>query len=335
MKRNLNKSYLTILVISLFLISPSVGLTTMSDAGQGGMIEKVEKAILKASEMFEQGNIKKGKPYTIDISPEIKLSFSEETFDKDIEKAFKILDQMVIKKKTEKTNRTVFVPEQGSSIPDSQTPSPQGQADDRINAIMQAEKQTDKGLPQPEGKIPPEYSVYKNYQQARQEKVLSENKSAEADMQAVIAERQAAAQNLQRKREREQQLQAQATKWQDQLDKQASASARAAAAWEAEHSFGAYAKRFLGMVIQTSVGALTGGFLGTVSTNLANQAVKKMFPDASTNPVSQATAAGTSAAITNTATGIGQTATTSIGGSFTNQNQSQNQPQNQVAEPAY
>jgi len=36
---------------------------------------------------------------------------------------------------------------------------------------------------------------------------------------------------------------------------------------EREHSVGAHAMRFLGLVIQTSVGAFTGGLLGTVATN--------------------------------------------------------------------
>ncbi|MBI5199267.1 MAG: hypothetical protein HZA09_04535 [Nitrospirae bacterium] len=309
MKRNLNRSYLTILALCLFLISYSISFAMMSEKGEAGITERVEKAILKASEMYEQGKIKKGKPYTVEVSMEIGKKSSEETFDKDVDNAFKTLDRLMKEKTGKKEAVAVPVPE-----------------NDRIGALKQAEKRMDKGSPHPAGdKMSSEYSVYKNYQQLRQERMSNENKVAEADMQAVIAERQAAAQDLQRKREREQQLQAQAMKWQEQMDKQASASASAAAQWEAEHSFGAYAKKFLGVVVQTAVGSFTGGFLGTLSTNFANHAVKKLFPNVDTSTLSQAAAAGTSSAITGTAGSVGQTATSSVTGSITGQGQQQSQ----------
>jgi hypothetical protein len=97
--------------------------------------------------------------------------------------------------------------------------------------------------------------------------------SAEADMQAVIAERQAAAVEQQMRRERRQQLQAQAMEWQAQLDQGAAESARAAAEWQREHSFGAYARRFLATTIQTGVGAFSSTFFGGIGAELANRAV--------------------------------------------------------------
>jgi len=179
---------------------------------------------------------------------------------------------------------------------------------DRLTALMQAERQTAHAVPSGQAAtIPLEYSVYKNYRQSRSARIQEDDKMIDAEKQAIVAERQAAAQSQQRKREREQQLQGQATAWQAELDKQAKASSAAALQWAEEHSFGAYAKRFLGMVVQTSVGAFTGGFLGTLSTNLANKAVSNLFPDASTNIYTQAAAAGTSSAITQTGTTVGQT----------------------------
>lgn len=189
-----------------------------------------------------------------------------------------------------------------------------GTGADRVSALIRAEKQAATDEPAAGEPPPPDYSVYTRYGQARQERLLSESKAAEAEMQATIAERQAAAQEAQGRRARKQELQAQAAKWQEELDKQASASAQAAQAWEQEHSFGAYAKRFLGMVIQTSVGAFTGGLLGTVSMNLANQAVKTLFPDASSSRAQQALAAGTTSAITGTAGSLGQAATSAATG---------------------
>jgi hypothetical protein len=93
-------------------------------------------------------------------------------------------------------------------------------------------------------------------------------------MQAVIAERQAAAVEQQMREERRQQLQAEAMEWQAQLDQGAAESARAAAEWQREHSFGAYARRFLATTIQTGAGAFSATFFGGIGAQLADRAVK-------------------------------------------------------------
>lgn len=322
MIKRLNRVLLINLIVVSFLIFPSVSLSSqVQEKGLESMIERVEKAITKASDMFEHGQLQKGSPYIVSISQEIELSFSEATFEADIEKAFKILEQLMAKKNTLEGELTTATHGQGQYPPQSRAISPQGQSSDRLNALIQSEKETSKGIPPSDEKLNLEYSVHKSYQQTRQAKLQDEDKEAEADRQIIIAERQQAAQRMQMKREREQQLQAQASKWQDELDKQAKTSAQAALQWEKEHSFGAYAKKFLGMVIQTSVGAFTGGLLGTVSTNLANKAVSKLFPNVDTSTLSQAAAAGTSSAITGTASSIGQTASQAATSSITGQNQ--------------
>ena len=104
-------------------------------------------------------------------------------------------------------------------------------------------------------------------------RIRQQDAAAEADMQAVIAERQAAAVEQQMKRERRQQLQGQAMEWQAQLDQGAAESARAAAEWQREHSFGAYARRFLATTIQTGAGAFSSTFFGGIGAELANRAV--------------------------------------------------------------
>ena len=276
--------------------------------------ENIEKAILHASTLNEQGKIQKGSPLVVPVASDLRLTFTAENFDADLDKAFQLLDRLMTQAKAEKSQAAPARPRpspsppvQAAAPPAPPVSSAPVQAPDRLTALRQSEKQTAQAAPtRQEAGIPLEYSVYKNYQNTRQGRMQEEEKSIEAEKQVVIAERQAAAQNQQRKRERDQQLQAQATAWQGELDKQAKASAAAALQWEQEHSFGAYVKRFLGMVVQTSVGAFTGGLLGTISTNLANQAVTQLFPAASTNIYSQAAAAGTSAAITQTGTAVGQ-----------------------------
>jgi hypothetical protein len=295
---------LLFLIPAWMLLGWWVGVVLAAPAPEGSTkatVEKIEKAILQASELQEQGKLQKGRPLVVPISPEIRLVFTAENFNADLNQAFKVLDQVMSRAKTEGPQLLTPAPPQAKGSPRS---APQ----DRLSALRDSEQQTTQAASG--GKETPlakDFSVYKNYRDNRQARAQEEGKVIEAEKQAVLAERQAAAQNQQRKRERDQQLQAQATAWQGELDKQAKASAGATLQWEQEHSFGAYVKRFLGVVVQTSVGAFTGGFLGTLSTNLANQAVGSLFPSAQPNVYTQGLAAGTSAAITQTGTTVGQT----------------------------
>jgi len=307
--------FLLLLLIGLMAGGPA---TASQTAGGTATVvaANVEKAILQASEWHEQGKIPKGRPLVIPVASDFQLVFSAENFDADLDRAFRVLDQIMTRAKAERGTPagTRVVP--ASAQPGQKTASaphiaaaPAGPppAADRLTALMQAERQTAHAAPSGQATgIPLEYSVYKNYRQSRTTRIQEDDKIIEAEKQAVIAERQASAQSQLRKRERDQQLQAQATAWQSELDKQAKASSMAALQWEQEHSFGAYAKRFLGMVVQTSVGAFTGGFLGVLSTNLANKAVSNLFPDAYPNIYTQAAAAGTSSAISQTGTTVGQ-----------------------------
>ena len=320
--RRRNSSVIAASAFLLFLLLPATAATGSSDPGLAG---RIEKAIVEAADLFDQGKIVAGRPHAVDVAPGIQLTFSRETFERDMETAFLVLEMAMSRKGKE------------SPVPhaDATRPLPPPTASpDRMSALMSAEKETAK-TPRGDAQIPANYSMHRNYQQARQARIQSEEKEIEAERQLVLAERAAAAQNLQKKREREAAIQAQSAKWQDELDRQAKVSSQAAAQWESEHSFGAYAKRFLGVVVQTSVGAFTGAFLGTVATNLADKAVKKFFPGASTSSstTTQAAAAGTSAAITSTATAAGPAAASGIAGQGQSQQQSQGQPQ--PATPSY
>lgn len=318
--RNRNNPLIAASFSLLFLLLPAEAALGISDPGLTG---RIETAITEAADLFEQGKILKGRPHVVDVAPGVQLTFSQETFERDMETAFLILEMAMTRRSKDASKSPADAPRSGMA--------PE-QPRDRMSALMSAERETSK-TPRGDAQIPAEYSMHKNYQQMRQARTQAEEKEIEAERQIVLAERAAAAQNLQRKREREAALQTQAAKWQDEMDRQAKVSAQAAAQWEAEHSFGAYAKRFLGVVVQTSVGAFTGAFLGTVATNLADKAVKKFFPGASTSTASQAAAAGTSAAITSTATAAGQAAVSGISGQ--GQNQPQAQTQTQGSAPSY
>ena len=294
----------------------AVGQATAAPAADPpgkAVVAAIEKAILQASEWQEKGKIQKGRPLMIPVASDLRLTFTAENFNADLDKAFQILDQYMSRTGmgNEPVPKTAPPPLAARSAPPAPppSPSPQGRAadKDRLTALREAERQT-QSLPSAQSAaMSPDFSVYGAYRQNHQRRRQEQEKTIEAEKQMVIAERQAAAQNQLRKRERDQQLQSQSGAWQTELDRQAKASAAVALQWEQENSFGAHMKRFLGMVVQTSVGAFTGGFLGTVSTNLANKAVSKLFPDANASLATQATAAGTSAAITQTGTTVGQT----------------------------
>jgi hypothetical protein len=316
MIKNPSKLTLVLWVPLFLLLGLSFGYANQNkEAVFKIVIERIEKAIVQAAELYEQGKIPKGKPFVVPIAEDFQLSFSAENFQGDAGNAFQVLDRLMAEQKKLKAKAQVPAP-----APEAKETSLRNREQGRLGALMEAEQHTAKASPPPSEKIPLEYNIYKKYQQDRQSRLQEEEMGIEADKQIILAERQAAAQEEHRKREREQQLQAQSGKWQEELDKQAKVSSQAALQWEKEHSFGAYVTRFLGMVVQTSVGAFTGGILGTLGTNLANQAVGKLFPDAATNLVSQSMAAGTSSAITSSATGIGQAMGQGVGSAVSGQN---------------
>jgi hypothetical protein len=268
-----------LIITMIFLFAPAVFSKKAPEIKVETAIANLEKVILRASDLYENGNIQQGNPYIAMIAPKVKISFSKENFDADLKKAFGVYDKLII-------YRNKMKPSEKTSTPSKQSPSKKNAPDDKIAALMREERKMIAPNHRSKEKTAiqySKYSIYKTYEQGHQTKVEQEDQSAEADMKTVIAERRAAETALQQRIKHKQELQSQATKWQGELDKQASASASAAAKWQAEHSFGAYTKRFFYSVLQTAVGSFGSAFLGTVATHYANEAVEKMFPDVDTS----------------------------------------------------
>ncbi len=242
------RAALFIAMISLFLAAPAAGKIETPE-----VISRIEKAIVRASELHDSGSITPGKPYRASITPDFEITFAAETFAGDIDHALRFLGKLQ------------------STVGASSARSPSPPADDPIGSLREAER----SIPDvpPSAAPPADYSVFEEYHHSREERIRRQDAAAEADMRAVTAERQAAAVEQQMRRERRQQLQAQAMEWQSQLDQGAAESARAAAEWQREHSFGAYARRFLATTIQTGVGAFSATFFGGIGAELANRAV--------------------------------------------------------------
>ncbi len=246
------------------------------------LAEKIEHAITSASERYDNGEINKGTPYRVEISDEITLSFSHEQFDADLSHAFDLYTDALEGKIKVTTRPAVKSAPPAPSVPpaSSTPPAPpkkaQRPADDPIGALMQAEQATNRAAGA--SSIPEmQFDVYEQFRSSHATRIQQQDMAAEADMAALVTQRQAAEEQRLQRLQQQQELQSQAMQWQAQLDKQASEAARKAAEWEAQHSFGAYATSFLATVAQTAVGSFTGGLLNPIATELANKAVDKWF----------------------------------------------------------
>ncbi len=242
----------------------------------------------------------------------MSLAFRKEHFDDDLAKALTVYNNLVAHRT--KMNSAKAVKTSAKSAPARKKPA------GRLGNLMRAEQKTNRLQPKTGNVAVQNYDVYQDYQKNHRAKLAAENRAAEVDMQRVIAERRGAENELLQQKQRKQQFQAQAMKWQGELDRQASASSRAAAKWEQEHSFGAYARRFLGSVLQTTVGSFTTALLTPITANMANQAVAQLFPNAPAgNIATQAGATATQAAGSSVAGSAGAAAGQAAAGAASGQ----------------
>jgi hypothetical protein len=299
------------------------------------IIDRIQRVILRAQTLHAEGELKPGHPFTAAITPGVRLTFHAERFDADLETALGLHDKLVRhrhKMAGPAGRKQVKVAPAAKKKRRPAAAVPEDPPDDPIAAMRQAEKLTSAASPRPPIPAPANYDVYMEYRKTHAESQLQRDRAAEADMAVVLAQRKQAETERVQKRQRQQELQAQATKWQAELDKQASQSAQAAAQWEKEHSFGAYAARFLGIVAQTAVGSFTTALLSPVAVNLANKTVGALFPSVdTTNLAAQAaTASATRVAVTNLGSAAGQAAANSVTGPPAGSNAAQG-----LQQPAY
>lgn len=320
----MNNRWVVILACCCFLTVPAgvSGAVDSRVAQLDQIIDRTEKAILHATELRNAGKLRPGRPYVVKIAPKVKLSFSAERFKSDLQTALDVHDKLVRYRHKLSGGHKPAVHKKHHTAPPAHrendrhrvAKAPPSPSDDPIAAMRYAEKKSAAASPPPRAHAPVNYDVYQDYRKAHANSLLQQDRAAEADIAAVLAERRQAETELIQVRQRKQQLQAQATKWQAELDKQASQSAKAAAQWEQEHSFGAYARRFLGTVLQTAIGSFSTAFLTPVAVNLANRAVGSLFPSVDTTNLAAraATASATRVAVTNLGSAAGQAVANSV-----------------------
>jgi len=309
----MSKKWIAVLIFfcCLATLNPYVVTARAADtriAQLDRIIGHIQKVILRATNLYKTGKLKPGHPFVAKITPKVQLVFHAKRFTADLKTAFDVHDQLVLYR------RKMAGLQNGHARHAAAHPKKARRhaaaPDDAISAMRQAEKQTAAASPRSHAQVPLNYDIYQDYRKAHADRLSQQDRAAEADMAAVLAERKSAETEKIQMHQRKQQLQAQANKWQAELDQQASQSAEAVAKWKSEHSFGAYATRFLGTVLQTAVGSFSTAFLTPVATNLSNKAVKSLFPSVNTaNLAAQAaTSSATRVAVTNVGSVAGQAA---------------------------
>ena len=88
--KNRNLVFLKGILIAtiVFLFTPTAFSKKAPKIKIDTTIANLEKAITKASDLYDSGNIQQGKPYIAIIAPKIKITFAKEKFDADLIKAF-------------------------------------------------------------------------------------------------------------------------------------------------------------------------------------------------------------------------------------------------------
>lgn len=311
----MSNKWIAVLIFSccLVMLNPYVVTARAADtrlAQLDRIINHIQKVILHATNLYKTGKLKPGHPFVAKITPKVQLVFHAKRFTADLKTAFNVHDRLVLYRRKMAGLQNGHARHAAKKARRQEAAVHAPAPDDAISAMRQAEKQTAAASPRSHAHVPLNYDIYQDYRKAHADRLRQQDRAAEADMAAVLAERKRAETEKMQMRQRRQQLQAQATKWQAELDRQASQSAKAAAKWESEHSFGAYATRFLGTVLQTAVGSFSTAFLTPVATGLANKAVKSLFPSVNTTNLAAqaATSSATRVAVTNIGSAAGQAA---------------------------
>lgn len=260
------KHLICVLLISFF--SSNVVANQKSVQKLDDVISDIYQAITAATTRFELGNLTDDEPYTHRVSKKVSLAFANNSYDQDLSLAFSLLSKL-----EKKRDQMLAKSEQTKNK--SQQPKRQLT---RTERLMQAELKMQKHMPAPQIMVT-DYDVMSAFKETRQNRLNVKNKAAEVDMQMVVAERQAAEQQLAQEKQRKAALQQQAAIWQAEMDNQAVERANAIREWKKQNGFGAHMRKIFTGVLSAGIGSFTGSLTSTVSTNLANKAITKIFGD--------------------------------------------------------
>ena len=265
---------------SIYIVLIFIFFSSANAANNEQQIDKViagiNKAITEAATRFELDELT-DVPYEYQLSESVTLTFSLSSYDHDLNLAFSLLNKLEkqrekILAKNERTPEGQM-PKQGTEKPEQ----PKRELT-RLEKLRQAETQTQKYIPTSQIMIS-DYDVISAFKDMRQQRLDIKNRAAETDIHAVVAERQAAELEIVQEKQRNAALQEQAAAWQAEMDRQAVERANAMRQWKKQNGFGSHVRRIFGSVLHAGIGTFTGTLTSALTTDLANDAVEKIFGD--------------------------------------------------------
>ena len=222
------------------------------------LINSIYQGISIANTKYELGALH-NQTYRHPLTSKLILSFSQETYSKDIKRAYLLLAKLETKQKSIIQNH-----------------SKQSKPLTRMQRLMKAEASIAKNTPPPQYFVS-DFDLMTAFKETRQSRLDTKNRIADNEIQAVVSERQAAEQQIIHKQEQKAALQAQSSAWQEQLDKQAIEQATALREWKKQNGFGAHVRRIFTGAIGAGLSSFTGGLTSAIGGNLANEAIDKIL----------------------------------------------------------
>lgn len=195
-------------------------------------------------------------PAVGDLLPAATLSFAAATFDRDLDRALERLDQY------DALRRGRF-----DRIEDRAT-------EDRLRTI-EAGLESVPGRPEAAESV----RVLESYSRDRAARQAERDREAEEDMRRVAEERQLAQARAAIEAEARRQAQDLDRRWQDEMDAQTAREVEAEAAWQREHSPGAFMKNMAWTLAGTTLTSFTGGFAHSLGAGYTDYLIRKHFPD--------------------------------------------------------
>ncbi|MBN1268226.1 MAG: hypothetical protein JXB04_01445 [Kiritimatiellae bacterium] len=193
------------------------------------------------------------------LLPASTLTFSQETFDQDLEQALDLLDRYA----AVRAGRFEQVREQ----------SPEEQLREMEEGFVEVDEDR---LEAAES-----FSAFEAYAEGHKARQAERDRAAEDDMRRVTEERRLAQERKAVQDAARRKTQDLNRTWQEEMDAQATREAEAEAAWRREHSAGAFMKKFAWTLAGSTVTSFAGGFAHSVGAGYADYVIRKKYPDLS------------------------------------------------------
>ena len=248
------------LIAACLVSGESIGAATPSPDPAAGVAEftaQIETICRNAQQGTLTEPARVTAPAAGNLLQAATLTFSLETFDRDLDKALDLLDQYA-----------ALNAERFHELDDRS-------AEDRLKTA-----EAEMGEPDP---IRPEaaesFSLFDEYSRTHKERQAERDRRAEDDMRRTTEERRLAQERAAIDASTRRRMQDLNRQWQEEMDAQATREAEAEAAWRREHSAGAFMKKLAWTLAGSTLTSFTGGFAHSMGAGYADYVIRKRFPD--------------------------------------------------------